>query len=242
MTRNHKTLMSLFILLLTIAVPATASRVRRLTLDEVRDRADRIIIGEVIGVSTRLAPTGQTVFTDYEVRVREQLAGEYRPVTIVSISGGEAGGLGVAVPGVPQLQVGKQYVFFLYKGNPVPVPTVGWGQGLFEITDVRVGGEQRQVLISTDGVPLEMSADQKLMRGPVVMVNEGVLTVYEPEPARDATKRAGLVAVNADGSIAPSANLPIEHQTTTGLRQYASVDDLRAFVHRQIESIGPKNQ
>jgi hypothetical protein len=229
------------VLLAAIAIPASATRIQRLTLDQVRDKADRIVIGEVLGVSTRLAGSGETVFTDYEVRVDERLRGFPQSVEVISFMGGYVDGVGVQIAGIPQLEVGGKYIFFLYNGNKVPMPTVGWGQGIFRIQEAEVDGLQKTVIISVDGETLEMTADRQLKRGRSAQIVNGALVTPGPSTERQAANRVALSATNADGSVAP-AGTPRAAAAVDTARNMASLDDVRAFINKTLAATASKQQ
>ncbi|HVT03221.1 MAG TPA: hypothetical protein VHL58_07555, partial [Thermoanaerobaculia bacterium] len=134
--RNHRsaTLRAVILFALTTIVcvfPAMATRVRRLSLDQVRDQAQSIVVVDVLNQSARVGEGAKMVWTDYQVRVRETLKGtDTGALMTVSFAGGQAGGLDVGLSDVPSLEIGKRYVLFLQSGQLHPTPTVGWGQGL----------------------------------------------------------------------------------------------------------------
>lgn len=202
-----------------------AARVRRLTLSEVRDGAAVIVVGEVTGVATRVGETGNMVWTDYQLRLSETLRGRAAgQLMTLSFAGGRAGGLDVGIGGVPKLERGKRYVFFVNGDHAQAMPTVGWGQGLFSIEEVSEGTTKRELLLSADGEPLEVTARGELTRAtPSSMANGALVSVAQ----QGASKRlAKPRAFNADGSTrALRPARPVEVRRA----RLATLSDLRAF-------------
>src|SRR5947207_2809967 len=182
-----------------LAATASATTLRRFTLEEVRDRAESIFVGRVVSSSVRPVVNGQLVATDYTIEVQEVLAGKVGATTTVTYLGGKDGRYDMGVAGSPVLESGATYVFFRI-GQPNNT-TVGWGQGLYRLESARVGGETRTVLISGDGESLRM-IDGKLTRGERIQVRDGALLKMAAEPETAEAKNTNGVATNYDGTPA----------------------------------------
>lgn len=228
-------------LLVTSFIPMEGASVRRYQLDEVRDQAVSVFWGQVVDKSTRIGPEGRMVWTDYEISVSEHLRGVDPGVrTTISFAGGTRGDLSIGIPGMPRLEVGKTYVFFENKKSPegrsYANGTIGWGQGLYRIERVTIDGIQKDVIVSYDGEPLEKSPDGRIMRGRRVALADGAL--YEPNLRRDdsATRMPNPTVIGADGTPVPQRYRSPE-ATPVRQRNYATLDDLRAFVDGKIEAV-----
>lgn len=239
------TVVMLAALVASASLPAFATRVRRLSLQQVREQSESIVVGQVAGATTRAGETGKMVWTDYQVKVIETLSGEPRSgVMTVSFAGGEAGGLNVGLADVPQLEAGRTYLFFLQKseGKHYPMPTVGWGQGLFRLETATIDGAKKNFFVSLDGEPLQMR-DGKLARGAHIEIENGsVVTARQfsadaPEP----TRMSSPTVLNGDGSAAPA---PIQLRSTSPAqpqqRVFATLDQVRDFVHGKLEAEQPR--
>lgn len=193
-------------------MPVRATRVQRLSLTELRDRAAAVLVLDVIDVSARAGDAGM-VWTDYRARVHETLGGTQIPGLILTLrfAGGRAEGRSVGIDGVPRLQPGSRYVIFLDATAGRPVPAVGWGQGLFLVETVRGAGR----LASPDGTWLSVDEHGTIGRSKR-MTSRPML----PDPA----------VRNGDGSV------PDQEFRPTGERgsRHASLDDLRRFVRHEI--------
>jgi len=224
-------------LVFAINLPAGAATVRRLQLDEIRDQSVSIFWGQVVDRTTRVGPEGKMVWTDYEVSVSEHLKGTDPGVrTIVSFAGGTSGEHSVGIPGVPHLSVGENYVFFIQEGTRRPTATIGWGQGLFRIERTTLGGITRDLLISFDGEPLQLSPDGRLERGPMVRVENG--SVFDASLRLDpnSARVEEPVFTAADGSPLPRVPRAEPEKTPLLERHFASLDDLRSFVDGTLEA------
>lgn len=221
-----KRLASLLLLVSLLAVPATATTLRRFTLEEVRDRAESIFVGRVVSSSVRPVVNGQLVATDYVIDVQEVLSGNVGAQTTVTYLGGKDGRYDMGVPGSPILEGGRTYLFFRI-GQPNNT-TVGWGQGLYRVESARVGSETRTVLISGDGETLRM-VNGKLERGERMQVRDGALVKITAERQNDEPMSIG-VATNYDGSPAPRVRQTAA-AAAPAAGAFATLDDVRSFVH-----------
>ena len=205
-----------FLLILFFSPAAYATRLRRLSLAEIRERAAAILIIDVTDSSTRTG-AAQMVWTDYAVRVAEvlrgpQCAGE---ALTLSFAGGRAGGLDVSIEGVAALDPGSRYVVFLEAPNDaLPMPTVGWTQGVFHVTETLKSAAGEELHIDPLGQLVRTRSEQPTM-------SAGVASRL-PEP----------IAVNADGSLALQHAPPASEAPFLG--RNATLADLRAFVRGAI--------
>lgn len=236
---------------LSTAMTSSAATVRRLELDDIRAKAESVFVGEIVGVSTRLGNDGRMVWTDYEIEVGETLAGrEAGPRTTLSFAGGALPELSIGIPGVPELYEGNHYVFFIEPkpDSPtalMPMPTVGWGQGLYRIARLdNDDGSSSTALVSVDGEPLEISPDGRLARGAQVRIAGG--RIIEPESAiRDdaPTRMRPSLFESPDGTVRAITPTParVDIAVRTA-RTFATLDDLRLFVQGRLAAVTVRNR
>lgn len=220
MTRRNHFVSLTILFLVTISLPATT--IRRLSLEDVRDRAESIFIGHVASTSVRAVANGQLQATDYTIEVIETLYGSVPATTTVTFIGGPAR----PVEGAPRLDVDRDYVFF--RTRQPNNTTVGWNQGLYRIETANVDGVDRKVLISGDGESLVMR-NGALSRGRRVSLANGRI-VPVVTPAHEVVQQAVEgVATNADGT--PARRAPrVTKASAPALETFATLDDLRTFV------------
>ena len=195
---------------------------------------------QVTAEETRLGPNAKMVWTDYQLQVEEELKGEDHPaLRALSFAGGVAEGREFGITGVPRLDVGKRYVLFLLPdGQPWATPTVGWGQGIFEIVPQR-SSEQPEVLVSYDGEPLEMTS-AGCRRGSLVRRNDYWIELFDAQESTRSEREAEPVVLDADGNrIAQPPQVPEPDPLPLDQRSFASLDQLRKFILGEIkEDIG----
>jgi len=236
----------LALLLVLLDVDLTfATRVQRLTLTQLRDKAESVVLGTVVEVSTRRGERGM-VWTDYHVELDETLKGAERGGRIVvSFAGGRHGDADVGIAGVPVLTRGETYVLFLLPEGPFPSATVGWGQGIFRRIEALDAGQEKTLLVSFDGEPLQRTSEGKLRRGGRIEVADGVVrSAADVVPGRpEAPREQDPVLLLPDGTVSPSPPA-VEHKAASVPidREYASLDDLRQFLAGKIEEIGREEQ
>jgi len=238
-----KILASTFVVALFFVQLAEA-RVKRLSLTDIRDQADRVVVGVVSGVSPRVGPQRKMVWTDYEIQVEEVLLGNTDDETVtISFAGGEAGGLSIGVTGVPRLVNGNRYVLFLLPDNNFVSATIGWGQGVYELKDVELDGEKLAVLISYDGEPLELSPQNELLRSQVVAVDGDRLQLRPGGQSRRELRASEPKILDADGNpVVQPAPVPVSPPLPLNQRQFASLGDLRLFVSGDLSEAQDEEQ
>lgn len=223
-------------LVVTSLLPAEAATVKRYQLDELRDGSESIFWGEVVGRSARWGDGAKMIWTDYEVAVAESFKGARDGRTTVSFAGGTVGSESISVPGVPELEVGGHYVFFLLPGSRRPSATIGWGQGLFRVTRVNLGDTAKDLLVSYDGEPLQMSPDGAIERGPLVEIENGAIWDAALRQDPSSGRMADPVVTSSTGAVIPQARHEVARPAPLAERQFATIDDLRNFVRGQIAS------
>jgi len=128
--------------LLLPAAFAAAATVIELGERELVARAQAIVIGEVIGASSRYR--GDYIVTDFTVRLeRTALKGDLAGGQIMTLTelGGEVDGLGMQVSGVPQYRIGERVAVFADARSDGSYRTLGLWQGKFRIAGAEVVGE-----------------------------------------------------------------------------------------------------
>ncbi|MGZ8832474.1 MAG: hypothetical protein ACXW19_04660 [Thermoanaerobaculia bacterium] len=217
---------TLFILLL---LPITAAaKTRRLTLEDVRDKADAIFIGRVTASSVRPVLNGSAETTDYVVAVSEVLYGAVSQTTTVSFFGSAK----FRVEESPLLEQGREYLFFrtAKPGNT----TVGWRAGLFTVETAMVGKNNRTVFVSGDGAPL-LKVGGGLAQGDPVTVRNGEI-VARTAPASAAEARNTNAVPEGNVRFSPHRNVQPAAASAQS-ETFATLDDLRAFVRAKPRAV-----
>jgi hypothetical protein len=121
-----------------LAVPAFATTVVKLNLEQLVQRADVIIQGQVQSVSSQWDEKRRLVFTSISIRVDETLKGERlsrgQSVLIRQV-GGNVGAIQMSVAGLPRFTMGARALVFLKRQDATTFQVVGMNQGLYEIKE-----------------------------------------------------------------------------------------------------------
>jgi len=118
---------------------AFAVTLQQLTPAQLTQSATSIVRARVTGSSASF--TGSTVYTHYTLQVSETWKGS-TPAEVM-LPGGVAGGYRQSFPGVPSLQIGNEYVLYLWKSPRTGIThIVGLSQGIFYITQQSNGALQ----------------------------------------------------------------------------------------------------
>lgn len=118
---------------------ATAATLRQLSMDQMTQNATSIVRARVTGSSASF--TGSTIYTHYKLQASEVWKGA--GATEVMLPGGVAGGYRQSFPGVPALQIGSEYLLFLWKSPSTGITHLeGFGQGLYNVVTGTDGSVQ----------------------------------------------------------------------------------------------------
>lgn len=123
---------ALHLAVLCTLVPAMATTLEKLSVDDMVQKSTAIVRGKALGSAT--TQRGSVIYTVYRVQVSEVIKGTLSSgVTEVYVPGGIYGGFRQSFAGSPSLATGTEYVVFLWT-SPKGIPQViGLGQGVFEV-------------------------------------------------------------------------------------------------------------
>lgn len=128
---------------LAVAVPAQATVVEALTLQQMCDQSHSAFHGTCASVRTEWTSDHAYVVTIYEFRVTEWLkGGDGAATTFVTHLGGEKDGVGTGVSGMPRYAEGEEVVLFLNQSHEATgcCMPLGLGQGAFHVKASDKGG------------------------------------------------------------------------------------------------------
>lgn len=139
------------LLLLTLVRAAAALTLLPATLDDLIGRAARVDLGRVVEVESAWTDDRRTIESRVTLELLESLKGAPATRVTFAVPGGTAGGLTVAIPGVPVLREGDVLVVFLAPSTVTLPRPVGLSQGLLRV-QADAAGQWR--LPTGDGVSL----------------------------------------------------------------------------------------
>jgi hypothetical protein len=130
-----------------------ATYTETLDVDDLAERADRVVLGEVSAARTERTANGSLV-TAYTVVIAETLRGTPAPALELRLPGGRLDGRSLTVPGVPRFTPEDRVVLFLKDGR-----LVGMGQGVLRVA----GGLAVQPVVEdvTPHTDAEVAADEE---------------------------------------------------------------------------------
>jgi hypothetical protein len=104
---------------LVLTRPAAATSVVPVTVEELTRRADAVVVATPRAARSQWL--GGQIVTDVELEVHASARGSLVPGDTVTLRrpGGIVGRIGQEIPGVPSLELGRQYVVFLARGPGV---------------------------------------------------------------------------------------------------------------------------
>jgi hypothetical protein len=113
------------------AAPLWPVTLQQLTSAQMTSASTAIVRGTISGSYTALS--GKTIFTHYTVQVSETWKGTPVTTADVALPGGALKGVRQSFPGVPVLQMGQEYLLFLWTGSTGPTQLTGLTQGALAI-------------------------------------------------------------------------------------------------------------
>jgi hypothetical protein len=139
MAKQLMRVVAIFAFLVYAGIPAGATILQQLTLDEMVQKSTSIVRAKVTGSSEVVR--GGNVFTLYKFETLETM----KPgpaVREVAVPGGVAEGMRQVVAGAPALRAGREYVLFLWTSHSGLTQVMGMSQGLFSVERTTVGDLQ----------------------------------------------------------------------------------------------------
>jgi hypothetical protein len=121
-----------FGILVACLAPARAATLARLTLADMVSNSSAIVHGRVTGAST--AWQGSIIHTHYQIQVIEQWKGATQSSVDVAVPGGVLNGIRQTFSGAPDLNIGQEYVLFLWTSRHGITYTLGFTQGVFSLS------------------------------------------------------------------------------------------------------------
>jgi hypothetical protein len=118
-------------LFLLNAPGASSATLEKLTLDDMIQKSTAIVRGRVAGSTTR--QHGPMIYTHLTVQVTDRWKGSPSGTVDVVTPGGSVQGLSQSFAGVPQLDAGTEYVFFLWTSKTGLTHVIGLSQGVFNV-------------------------------------------------------------------------------------------------------------
>ena len=112
-------------------VPVQATTVTRASLDDLIQKSTSIVRGCIAGSSS--GSHGSLIYTYYKIQVLERWKGANDDQLQVQVPGGSLNGIQQNIAGTPQLALGAEYVFFLWKGPSGAMHVLGLSQGVLDL-------------------------------------------------------------------------------------------------------------
>jgi hypothetical protein len=127
------------VLLAAALLPAAASVVPYMGLEELEARGQVVVLGEVRSVASMMSEDGRIIVTRAILRIERSLKGGPRAEVTVEVPGGTLNGTTLVASGAPRFTEGERVVLFLEEVNG-RFGVAGWNQGRFTVRrDPRTG-------------------------------------------------------------------------------------------------------
>ena len=145
-------------------LPAAATTLERLSVDQMIQKSTSVVRVKV--QYSRTDMIGRSIYTLYRVQVSDRWKGSGQSSMEIAVPGGEWNGYRQTVPGAPRMNVGQEYVVFVWTAANGVNHTIGMSQGILE---VRVGpngetllvrGRTDAEIVDSQGKPVDDSAVQ----------------------------------------------------------------------------------
>jgi len=127
------------VLLLAALLPAAASVVPYMGLEDLEAQGQVVVLGEVRSVASMMSEDGRIIVTRATVRVERSLKGGPRAEITIEVPGGTLNGTTLVASGAPRFTEGERVVLFLEEVHG-RYGVAGWNQGRFSVRrDPRTG-------------------------------------------------------------------------------------------------------
>ena len=141
------------LLLLAGVVSIHAATLQQLTMTQLVNASTAIVHGTVTASGT--AMNSRTIFTHYTVQVSEQWKGRTVAAVDVALPGGALNGVRQSYPGVPALQIGGEYVLFLWTGKSGITQITGFHQGIYLVGSNTASRQASgELMVGPGGTPI----------------------------------------------------------------------------------------
>ncbi|MBK9165876.1 MAG: hypothetical protein IPM24_00245 [Bryobacterales bacterium] len=117
--------------LLTVAIPSSATTLARATLEELAQTSTHVVRGRVMTTHARLS--GGVVSTAVTIQVSDRWKGPAGSSLTFALPGGRLGTLRQRAAGTPELVQGAEYIFFVWTSPKGNNQLLGLSQGVLEI-------------------------------------------------------------------------------------------------------------
>lgn len=124
------------LVLLIAAGTLHATTALKLDLATLTDKSSVVVVGKVDSKEAKWDAGKTAIWTHHTLTVSETLKGTHEKTRDVVIRGGVVGDIGQHVSGAGTLDVGSQYVLFLWKDDDGRLQLQGMVQGAFAVTEV----------------------------------------------------------------------------------------------------------
>jgi hypothetical protein len=123
--------LAIVLLLALLVVPASATTLEKLTVDDLVQKSTLIVRARVL--ESKPSVVGKVIYTNYSVQVLESIRGASGATLTVSVPGGTYNGIQQRFAGTPRLDLGTEYVLFVWTGATKINHIMGLAQGLFSV-------------------------------------------------------------------------------------------------------------
>ena len=125
-----------------VALAAFATSVPRMSFEELTDRSEVVVSGEVTRTWSEWDSAHKFIWTHHELAVSGTQKGKAAATVVVSEPGGIVGGLGMSIAGSVVYQNGDKVVAFLERMQNGLLRTTGWGQGKYRVDGGRLHADE----------------------------------------------------------------------------------------------------
>jgi hypothetical protein len=133
------------VLALFLAAGLGATTLERLTVDQMVEKSTSIVRGKVLSASP--VQRGSLIYTVYRVQVAEWIKGSSTKTTAeVYVPGGLINGRRQSIAGAPALELGAEYVVFVWQSPSGTPHIIGLSQGVLSVKMSTSAGTAEAVL------------------------------------------------------------------------------------------------
>ncbi|MFH0767968.1 MAG: matrixin family metalloprotease [Chloroflexota bacterium] len=183
------------LVLLLFSSKTTQALMLKLTLEDMANQADSIVVGSVVQSSSAWNAEHTRIYTTVTIAVEEAIKGVTGNTVTITVPGGEAEGITEYVSDVPSFEQGERAVVFLDQVSDTRFEVYGQVQGKFNIDEQgEVGGIplaqfEEQISQALTRAPAMPEEEKWQSAGPITLDTENAAVLQQVPPEQSSAMR-----------------------------------------------------
>ena len=137
-----KSMLVIFTVCFLLIIPAQASRITPISLDDLADQATYILIGTVMNITSDWSESGDFIYSNVEIDIDSLIFGDYTNSSItIRLWGGNYSNTEISFEDGPTFEINEQVLLYLDYDYSNLFPIIGFNQGKYTVSKDEITGE-----------------------------------------------------------------------------------------------------